>query len=112
MTVLLLRTKNPRSWKISQSGAKIRWFVTLADIQARNPFTISVMEGAKWFRLPLSPDNPPRPEQLRGYKERTPELGPPPKPETRNISFLLLLQDTQHQMELCGQELCPGQKLG
>lgn len=26
-----------------------------------------------------------------------------------NHVFLSLLQDTQHQVELCGQELCPGQ---
>lgn len=26
--------------------------------------------------------------------------------------FLSLLQDTQHQVELCGQELCPGQEMG
>ncbi|XP_053413220.1 sterol O-acyltransferase 2 isoform X3 [Nycticebus coucang] len=30
----------------------------------------------------------------------------------RNTLSPLLLQDTQHQVELCGQELCPGQKMG
>ena len=30
--------------------------------------------------------------------------------EKHTVSIPLLQQDTQRQMELCGQELCPGQQ--
>lgn len=62
------------------------------------------------FETLTSPDNPPRPEQPRELRREG--LCPSGQGTKQNILSPLLLQDTQRQVELCGQELCPGQKMG
>lgn len=43
-------TENPAPWETHWSGAISRWLVTLVDIQAKNPFAMSIMEGPKCSR--------------------------------------------------------------